>query len=91
MIPIQALLSRIRWDEAFGQARFEIDYYDRVEKKLVHVPLERVLLSDGQRFFLDVIAPDGAVHSVPLHRVRAVWRDGVMIWQRKRAASPISE
>ena len=42
-------------------------------------------LGDGQHFFLDLIAPDASIHSVPLHRVRAVWRDGVRIWER---ASP---
>jgi hypothetical protein len=35
MIPTQDLLSRIRWDEDFGRARFEIAYYDRVEKKVI--------------------------------------------------------
>jgi uncharacterized protein (UPF0248 family) len=84
MIPIQDLLHRIRWDQEFGRAHFEIVYYDRVDKRLLRVPLERASLSEGQHYFLDVIAPDGALHSVPLHRVRAVWRDGVQIWQRKQ-------
>ncbi len=88
MMPIQDLLNRIRWDVRFGQARFEIGYYDRVEKTLLRVPLEKVCFSDAEHYFLDVIAPDGAVHSVPLHRVRAVWRDGMLIWQRERQASP---
>ena len=30
MMPIHELLSRIRRDEAFGQAEFEIGYYDRL-------------------------------------------------------------
>lgn len=82
MMPIQDLLNRIRWDRDFGQARFELGYYDRVEKTLVRVPLERVSFSEGGHFFFDVIAVDGVVHSVPLHRVRAVWRGGVLIWRR---------
>lgn len=84
MIPIQDLLNRIRWDEKFGQGRFEIEYYDRVESKMLRVPLDRVAFVEGEHFFFDVIAPDGAAHSVPLHRVRAVWKDGLLIWQRKR-------
>jgi uncharacterized protein (UPF0248 family) len=82
MITIRDLLNRIRWDRDFGQARFEFGYYDRVEKKRVRVPLEKVSFSEGEHFFLEVIAPDGAVHSVPRHRVRAVWRDGSLIWRR---------
>ena len=88
MIPIQDLLSRIRWDEEFGRARFEIAYYDRVQKKLIRVSVPRSLFGrDG--FFLDVIGPDGTGHSVPLHRVCAVWRDGVQIWQRTQPPPPI--
>jgi uncharacterized protein (UPF0248 family) len=88
MIPIQDLLSRIRWDEDFGRARFEIAYYDRVEKSVIRVPVPRSLLG-RDTFFLDVIATDGTAHSVPLHRVRAVWRDGVQIWERKQPPQPI--
>jgi uncharacterized protein (UPF0248 family) len=83
MIPIQDLLSRICWDDEFGHARFEIAYYDRVQTKLIRVSVPRSLFGRDS-FFLDVIAPDGTGHSVPLHRVRAVWRDGVQIWQRKQ-------
>jgi len=83
MIPIQDLLNRVRWDEVFGQARFDIAYYDRVQKKVIRVPVPRSLFGRDS-FFLDVIAPDGTGHSVPLHRVRAVWRDGVEIWRRKQ-------
>ena len=82
MMPIQDLLNRIRWDRDFGQARFELGYYDRVEKTLIRVPLENVSFSEGEHFFLEVNAPDGAVHSVPQHRVRAVWRNGVLSWRR---------
>ena len=30
----------------------------------------------------EAIEEDGSVHSVPYHRVRAVWRDGELIWSR---------
>jgi uncharacterized protein (UPF0248 family) len=86
MMPIQELLSRIRWDPAFGRARFEIAYYDRVDRTLVRVPLANVSPSEGPHYFLDIVAPDGVAHSVPLHRVRAVWRDGELIWRRERKA-----
>ena len=88
MTPIRALLDRIRWDDAFGNARFEVDYYDRVEDTLVRAPLQRATLGDRQHFFLELVAPDASIHSVPLHRVRAVWREGVRIWQR---ASPCTD
>ena len=82
MMPIQDLLHRIRWDREFGQARFEIDYHDRVRKALVRVPFDSVRVPSGHGFFLEVVDPDGEVHTVPLHRVHAVWRDGALIWER---------
>lgn len=82
MIPIQELLDRIRWDPRFGAARFEVGYYDRLEGGIVRVPFENLSFPEGQHFMIDVVAPDGAVHSVPLHRIRVLWRDGQPIWRR---------
>jgi len=82
MIPIQDLLNRIRWDPEFGRGRFELSYYDRVEKALVRVPFERLTFPPGDHFFLEAVDADGEVHTVPLHRVREVSRDGVVIWRR---------
>jgi len=82
MIPIRELLARIRWDPAFGRGRFEIDYLDRNRKALVRVPLERIAMRAGERFAFEAIEDDGSAHSVPYHRVRAVWRDGMLIWSR---------
>lgn len=82
MIPIHELLGRIRWDPAFARGRFELAYYDRVERKLIRVPIERVQFPAGDRFFVEAVAPDGEVRSVPLHRVREVVHDGAVIWRR---------
>ena len=46
------------------------------------MPLARIVFAtDGQSSF-DAIEADGSVHSVPYHRVREVYRDGELIWQR---------
>jgi uncharacterized protein (UPF0248 family) len=82
MIPIQDLLHRIQWDPAFGKADFEIGYFDRVTVKIVRVPFRHVHFEKGEHFAFDAIEEDGSVHSVPLHRVREVWRNGELIWQR---------
>jgi len=34
LIPIHELLSRIRWDLAFGSVYFVLGYYDRVEGRI---------------------------------------------------------
>lgn len=82
MIPIQDLLRRIQWDAEFGSAEFEIGYFDRVAGKIVHVPFRHVRFEKGERFAFEAVEEDGAVHTVPLHRVREVWRNGVLIWER---------
>ena len=82
MIPIHELLARIRWDPDFGRGRFELAYFDRGRKALVRLPLERIRIAPGERFGFEALEEDGSVHSVPFHRVRAVWRDGELIWSR---------
>jgi len=89
MIPIRSLLDRIRWDSEFGRAAFTIGYYDRVERKIVTVPLARIHLEPGNHFSFTAVEEDGSVHEVPFHRVREVYRDGVLIWQRPPAISPV--
>lgn len=83
MIPIQDLLHRIQWDTAFGSARFMIGYYDRLDDRIVRVPFRCVHLARGEHFSFDVEDESGATHMVPFHRVREVWRNGELIWQRK--------
>jgi uncharacterized protein (UPF0248 family) len=89
MIPIRSLLDRIRWDPEFGRAAFTIGYYDRVERRIVTVPLAHIHLVPGNHFSFTAVEEDGSVHEVPFHRVREVYRDGVLIWQRPPAASTI--
>jgi uncharacterized protein (UPF0248 family) len=83
MIPIQDLLHRIQWDPDFGKAEFEIGYYDRMTRAVVRVPFRRVHFESGEHFAFEAVEDDGSVHTVPLHRVREVWRDGTLIWARR--------
>lgn len=82
MIPIHELLQRMRWDPEFGKGKLEIGYEDRVAGHIVRVPLARVYLERGEHFAFDAVEDDGSTHMVPFHRVREVWRDGKLIWQR---------
>jgi len=85
MQPIQDLLHRIQWDAEFGHGEFVIGYLDHVAQAIVHVPWARVQFARGEHFSIDVQEEDGSVHMVPLHRVREVWRNGHLIWQRTPA------
>jgi len=81
MIPIQDLLNRIRWDEHYG-GDFVLGYYDRVTDGIVRVPLTEITFPPDDHFAFVVVDEEAAAHSVPYHRVREVFRNGELIWQR---------
>ena len=82
VIPIRQLLSRIKWDAEFGAARFELGYYDRLEGRIIRVGLEQVEFEPRRRDTFLAFNGDGVLHRIPLHRIRRVYRNGELIWQR---------
>ena len=82
MIPIHEVLSRIRWDRQFGEGDFVIGYYDRVEDAVIRVPMRELFFRPDDHFAFDLIDQDGVLHSVPLHRIREVYRNDKLIWHR---------
>ncbi len=83
MIPIHQLLSRIRWDEEYGDADFVIGYYDRVEDRIVLVPLKALHFEKEDHFDFELLDDEGVTHTIPLHRIRQVFRNGELVWERK--------
>jgi len=81
METIRELLSRIRWDEEFGQGIFEIGIYDRVDDVLEFHFLENLGMEQGNHFTF-TLTVDGEVLTIPFHRIRAVRRNGRTIWRR---------
>ena len=82
MTPIHELLNRIRWDKEFGQGRFEIGYHDRREGVVHRVALQEIVFPAGERRVFELVDESGQPRRIPFHRVREVWRDGQMMWQR---------
>jgi len=83
MIPIQDLLHRILWDPEFGRGEFVIGYYDRIEHEIILVPFREIRFpKDGPGIF-ELIDHEGQTHSIPLHRVKSVYKDGELIWHRE--------
>jgi len=83
VIPIHELLNRIRWDREFGQGNFVIGYYDRVEDRIVHVPLRELFFESGDHFSFDLYDHEGVLHNIPLHRIKEVYKDKELIWHRE--------
>ena len=82
MLPIHSLLSRIRWDPEFGRGEFALGYYDRVLDAIVRVSFAEIVLVPDRSDVIQVLSPDGDPHTVPLHRIKEVYKDGALIWQR---------
>jgi len=59
-----------------------LGYYDRVDDKIIRVPVCRVQLTPGDHFAFQVTDADGTTHDVPFHRVKDVYRNGELIWHR---------
>lgn len=82
MIPVQELLSRIRWDREFGEGRFEIGYFDHVQQEIIRVPFEEISFGKRSDFSFRVQREDGELLTIPFHRVREVYKEGHLIWCR---------
>jgi uncharacterized protein (UPF0248 family) len=84
MKPIQDLLNRIRWDSEFGDADFKIGYYDRVDDRIITVPFKDINLETHIHSIFSLVDENGDVHTIPLHRIKQVYRNNELIWQRIR-------
>jgi len=82
VIPIHELLHRIRWDQEFGAAEFVIGYYDRLDDRVIKIPLRELYFDSEDHFDFELIDVEGAHHTIPLHRIREVYRNGKLIWHR---------
>jgi uncharacterized protein (UPF0248 family) len=83
MMPIHELLNRIRWDREFGHAEFEVGYYDRIAEEIIRVPMREVSFEPDDHFAFDLTDTAGELHSIPLHRIKQVFRNGELIWHRE--------
>ena len=81
METIRELLSRIHWDEAFGQGTFEAGIYDRVADAVEFHPLEELHLEKGNHFSFTIVV-DGEILTIPFHRIREVRKNSECIWKR---------
>jgi uncharacterized protein (UPF0248 family) len=80
MQPIHELLNQIRWDPNFT-GEYSIGFVDHTKPELVRVSIRDMRFTEG-RFGFEMLTADDTVVSIPLHRIRQVYRDGKLIWSR---------
>ena len=83
MIPVHELLNRIKWDKAFGQGEFEVGYHDRIAGASFACPCAKSFFEPDDHFAFDLTDDEGELHSIPLHRIKQVFRNGELIWHRE--------
>ena len=81
MQPIHELLNQIRWDPNFRGGDFEIAFVDHAQPALRRISLRQMHFTES-RFAFEFVTEDDTVVSIPLHRIREVYRDGKLIWNR---------
>jgi uncharacterized protein (UPF0248 family) len=86
MQPLDRLLHRIRWDAVFARGTFALGYHDRIARRERVVPFTSVRLDSERPGTFSLEDEDGTVRHIPLHRVRRVYKDGAVIWQRTTRA-----
>lgn len=82
MMPLQELLSRIRWDPDFGRGDFRLGYLDHLRGGLVYVSLNEVRQASDSLAFFELADAEGQTLTIPYHRVKEVWKNGELIWRR---------
>lgn len=79
MFPIHELLNKIKWDKRENPEKYSIFYFDRILKKLIKIPYIKINRIDGSFMVLG----DEEESYIPLHRIKKVAKDDIVIWERK--------
>jgi len=79
MQTIKDLLNKIKWDKRENPSKYSIFYFDRVLKKLMQIPYKKIKKLEGSFMILD----NEEESNIPLHRVKKVMKNNVVVWERK--------
>ena len=80
MQPIHELLNKIKWDKRENSKQYSVFYFDRILRKLIKIPYDKIKRMEGRFMVLD----DDEESNIPLHRIKKVAKDNVVVWERKR-------
>jgi uncharacterized protein (UPF0248 family) len=53
-----------------------------VQRKILRIPLGEVHFEEGNHFSFQLVDEAGERVVIPFHRIRRVYRNGILIWER---------
>ena len=80
MQPIHELLNKIKWDKRENPEEYSIFYFDRILKKLIQIPYNKIKRIEGSF----MVIGNEEESNVPLHRIRKVAKNNAVVWERKQ-------
>lgn len=79
MHPIQDLLNKIKWDKRENPDEYYIFYFDRILNQLIKIPYNKIKRIEDNFMVLD----NEEESYIPLHRIKKVEKNDVVVWERK--------
>ncbi len=99
MQPIKELLNKIKWDKREAPEQYSIFYFDRILKtlrnskrisgaqkiskkfsgELIEIPYKKIKKIEDNFMVLN----NEEESNIPLHRVRKVTKNDIIVWERK--------
>jgi uncharacterized protein (UPF0248 family) len=58
--------------------------FDRRENSINRVAFHEIVFPDDRRGLFELLGEGGERRQIPFHRVREVYRDGQLIWERRK-------
>lgn len=80
MQPIHELLNKIKWDKREDPKLYSIFYFDRILKQLIKIPYTKIKRIEGSFMIID----NEEESNIPLHRIKKVTKNNIVVWERKK-------
>ena len=80
MLTAKDMLDKIKWSNKFNSNNITLTYFDRILNKNIEIKFNEAKIEDN---FI-ILEKDNKISEIPLHRLREVRNNGMIIWSRKK-------
>ena len=80
MLTAKDMLDKIKWSNKFNSNNITLTYFDRILNKNIEIKFNEAKIEDS---FI-ILEKDNKISEIPLHRLREVRNNGMIIWSRKK-------